>query len=362
MVALGPEEAEYLNAAARAHRQATGQLAGEAVRVGRREFQVGDEVRALRRHTELGGVAAGTTGVVTAVEPESRRLTIRWPVITATLSAPDRRGSGIAHAYATTPAYARRHPGPILALGHVRRVAPGLEPAAMYCLAPEPPAPDRSAAPAPLAGLLAELGRTAQAGLSSPMPPPRTEGSLSSLVAERNEIAARLLASAPPAAGGDLRRLAEERAWVDAGPNRPDRVARLAALDRRETLLLDQAGYRRAWIEQHREVIFRWVRLEQDILRRQAALGRGAEMMPSRAVMAAHGPAPERDAESRQAWRQAAEAIEVYRDCRGLPDAPLVLDHRSADERRVLAACRAVERSRTAGLDLDLWPAGQGSR
>jgi hypothetical protein len=57
---------------------------------------------------------------------------------------------------------------------------------------------------------------------------------------------------------------------------------------------------------------------------------------------------------SRRAWRQAAQAIEVHRARRQLPDEPLVLDHHRADELRVAVACRAAERARTAAHELGL--------
>jgi hypothetical protein len=211
---------------------------------------VGDEVRALRRRRELGGVTAGTTGVVTAIDPDRQRLTIRWPSTTATLSPREPGTSALVHAYATTPIYARRHGGPVLAFGDVRHLAPGLEPTATYCLAPDPPALARSGSRPPLSG---------------------------------------------PA---------------------------------------------------------------QDLLRRQEALGLAAEILPSRAVIAALGPVPAEDGESRRAWRQAARAIEVRRESQGLPDGPLVLDDRHGEDRRVLAACRAVERARAVGRELDLTRAG----
>jgi hypothetical protein len=242
MIALGPQEADFLNAVARAHRQAMGQLRGPVVRAGGREFQVGDEVRALRRRQELGRVAAGTIGVVTAVDPSRRRLTVRWPTITRTLSAEELPRSAVAHAYATTPVYARRHPGPLLALGDVSRLVPELQPTVLYCLAPEPPALARSRAPA----------------------------------------------------------------------------------------------------------------LDQEIARRQSALGRAAEIRPTRAVIAAVGPPAALNEAARRAWRAAAQAIEVHRERRRLPDEPLVLDHRRADELRVAVACRAAERARTAGHEVGL--------
>jgi conjugative relaxase-like TrwC/TraI family protein len=234
MVALGPQEADYLNAAARAYRQAIGELRGPALRAGGREFQAGDEVRALRRRPELGRVPAGTIGVVTAIDPAHGRFTVRWPAITVTLSATDRPASAVVHAYATTPAYARRHAGPLLALGDVSRLLPELRPSVVYCVAPGPPA------------------------------------------------------HAP------------------------------------------------------------------EIVRKQVAIGRAAEIRPTRAVVAALGPPPAGDDGARRAWREAAQAIEVHREGRQLPDEALVLDHRRADELRVAVACRAAERARTVAHELGL--------
>jgi hypothetical protein len=234
MVALGPQEADYLNAAARGHRQAVGELRGPALRAGGREFQAGDEVRALRRRPELGRVPAGTIGVITAIDAAHGRFTVRWPATTVTLSATDLPRSAVVHAYATTPAYARRHAGPLLSLGDVSRFLPELRPSVVYCLAPEPPA------------------------------------------------------QAP------------------------------------------------------------------EIVRKQAAIGRAAEIRPTRAVVAALGPPPTGDDVVGRAWREAAQAIEVHRERRKLPDEPLVLDHRRADELRVAVACRAAGRARTVGHELGL--------
>lgn len=234
MVALGPQEADYLNAAARAHRDAIGELSGPALGAGGREFQVGDEVRALRRRPELGRVPAGTMGIVTAIDPAHARLTVRWPASTVTVSATGLPRSALAHAYATTAAYARCHAGPLLALGDVSRLLPELEPSVLYCLAPEP-----------------------------------------------------------------------------------------SGLDREN-------------------------------VRKQAALGRAAEIRPTRAVVAALGAPPAGDDRARRAWREAAQAIEEHRERRQLPDEPLVLDHRRADELRVAVACRAAGRARTVGHQLGL--------
>ncbi len=71
----------------------------------------------------------------------------------------------------------------------------------------------------------------------------------------------------------------------------------------------------------------------------------------------------------REAWRQAAGALEAYRQRWGLADDPAALclggpsrarepstavePLRRAEERRVLAACRAVGRARSLALEAD---------
>jgi hypothetical protein len=111
-----------------------------------------------------------------------------------------------------------------------------------------------------------------------------------------------------------------------------------------------------------------WAALGGAVARRAAALGVAAEARPSRTVLAELGPPPATERE-RQAWRDAATAIEAFRDRWGLPDDPDVLaldspgdgrqEGRSADRIRVLAACRGVvrqqrgqERTVAGGLEL----------
>jgi hypothetical protein len=364
MVAIGPEEAEHLNRAARACRQAAGELAGPAVRVGRREFQVGDEVRALRR---LRGADPGTTGIVTAIDGERQQATIRWPTATVSLRLADLTRSPIGHAYATTPAYMRGRSSPVLAWGDMRRVAPWLEPTAIYGLAPDPPTQARAPTTGPLAHVLAEVG-PGRSVISKGGPACRP---LSDLITERDAIATRLVITAPHDARPALRRLAEDRAWVEAIPDRADRADRVADLNQRAVDLVAAANRRSAWLAAHHRAMDRWAYLNQAIAGRELALGRAAELRPSRAVVAALGPRPPEEAAARRAWRHAAQAIEAYRDRWGVPDQPLTLDrHRHAgrrtderadqlaeelaDELRVLAACRAAQRARTMGQARDV--------
>jgi ATP-dependent exoDNAse (exonuclease V) alpha subunit len=52
-----------------------GQLGGERVIAGGREFGVGDHVRALKNHRDLD-VDNGDRGIVVAVDPDRRELTV----------------------------------------------------------------------------------------------------------------------------------------------------------------------------------------------------------------------------------------------------------------------------------------------
>jgi hypothetical protein len=98
--------------------------------------------------------------------------------------------------------------------------------------------------------------------------------------------------------------------------------------------------------------------------RRADALAAAAEIRPTETVLAHLGPPPTDGAE-REAWRAAARAIESYRDRWDLPDRPHHLDldarepgldlSRRSDQLRVLAACRAVERTNAP----ELAPAGR---
>ncbi len=161
MVALGPPEAEALNAEARRLLQREGVLHGPVLRCRGQHWQAGDEIRVLRPDARFGAARAGTVGTVTAVDPATATLTIRWPGSTeaagpappatkpagaapattkpagaapaatpagtpvgpapgrtTTLSATQLAGAPARHAYATTPSYLRTAaPGPIACLG-----------------------------------------------------------------------------------------------------------------------------------------------------------------------------------------------------------------------------------------------------
>jgi hypothetical protein len=124
MMAERHRDAELLNRAARARLRDDGTLAGPALHVAGRQFQVGDEVITLTQtghtlvpagRTRSAYIRTGTVGVVTAVHldpdrPERQALTVRFPGRGdvrvgwgyLTHSFPDGRDGGLAHAYALT--------------------------------------------------------------------------------------------------------------------------------------------------------------------------------------------------------------------------------------------------------------------
>ncbi len=381
MVALGIEEAEHLNSAARAVRLQRGELKGPSVEIGGRPLSPGDEVMALKRDGRLGGVPGGTVGRVTAVDPTEQRATVVWEgrddaVTVAADRAASNRGVPLGYGYATTPAYLRAgHDGPVLGLGHVEAVAPRLRPDRIYAVVPAPAAAqgaDRDWVRLdPLNTLLSEVGGRSHSGAGVAVPGDASR-SLADLAMERDRLGDHLRASAPPDTGAEHRRLTEERDWLASVPDRPghrERAAALAEVDGRLAALDARAQERPRWQEQHRDQLERWAHLSQALAWRQAALGRGAEIRPTAAVLAQLGPPPI-DAGARPLWRRAAVAVESHRERWSLPDRPLELSAelslgtpapgelgRRAGELRILAAARDLQPGRRRDLSqAPSWP------
>ncbi len=386
MVALGPEEAEYLNGMARAIRAQAGELRGPSVVLGGRSFQAGDDVLALRRDASLGSVRGATRGRVTAVDADDKSVTVQWQGLeeprTITSGQSGTRAPPLAHSYATTPPYLRDgHDGPILSLGNVEAVAPRLHPDRVYDVV-TPSTLDRtldrtrdraagSTQTRHMTALLAELPngddhRTARELAADASRP------LSELEPERDRLADYLNATAPPDARPALRRLSEERDWLVSIPDRlrrPEHTAALADLDRQGAALNGATHDRALWLEGHRDQLERWADLSQAAAWREEALGRAAEIRPGVAVVSAIGLPPRATDHTHEAhqsaWRRAAGAIEAHRERWGLPDRPLELHHgrvpqtgltRRAGELRVLAAADELQRNR--GADRSLGPPG----
>jgi hypothetical protein len=337
MAALGPDEADYLNQLARAQRTAMGELHGPPLRIGAREFQAGDEVRALKRDPRLGSAPAGALGQVVGVDPQRGELTIRWPTATVTVpkSALAHR-SPLTHAYATTPAYLNRAPpGPIFALGNIDLAT------TLYTVAPAQP---RLHAHDQLNGIAVHVKVVPAVSAAD------ASRSLKDLGAEREQLRHDLFTRAPVDALPQLRRLDEEREWIESRRQSPQRDAKLADLDQSRAELQTSHQKRTAWLEQHRDQLARWADLGATMAWREHALGTAAELRPSRAVLASLGPPPD-GLDARKRWREAAMAIEAHRDRRQLPDQQLSLSPTHLDDLRVRAACRAAERARDLDLD-----------
>jgi conjugative relaxase-like TrwC/TraI family protein len=338
MVALGPEEAEHLNRLARASRAAAGGLTGPVITAGGRDFQAGDEVRIVRRDRRLG-VSAGRLGQVTGVDPARGEVTVWWGDRSRVVAAATLAGGSVTHGYATTAPFVRHdRPEAVLALGPYS----GRD-AVVYICSPMPirrPGSDRVEA------LISALSPPARA---RPCP---AEQSLAELAGERNRLAAALLAAAPADRSAELRRLDEDLAWLAASPAH-GAPARLADLRQRREALGQEQSLRAAWLETHREDLERWAALEAAASWRTEALARGAELAPTRAVTDRLG-LPPADERSRGTWREAAGAIEAYRDRWAIPDGPLPdrgtpdpawEPARQLDQLRMLGACRAAGRN-----------------
>jgi hypothetical protein len=114
MLALGVDEARFLNSAARHFLANHGELTGPVLQTPRRAFQAGDRVIALGRLTP--DAPAGHGGQVVEVRPRCSQVMVAWDrqgVEVIDRSAASRLGYG----YAVTPAVARWTRQPLVLLG-----------------------------------------------------------------------------------------------------------------------------------------------------------------------------------------------------------------------------------------------------
>jgi conjugative relaxase-like TrwC/TraI family protein len=358
MVALGPDEAEYLNVLARARRVSAGELTGPVLRAGSRDLQAGDEIRVLHRDRRLA-VPAGAVGLVVGVDTGRMEATVQWSERRAAVPVAALAGPSLTHAYATTPAYVRPGDrgqlfvlGPPAGIGFTAGVTAGVT---AYVVAGEALWRPRGLDPV----------EDMVAALDPPIRPVRgkAERTLAELGEERDRLGARLGSEAPRSVTAELRRAEEDRVWLAATAATDDRGG-TAGGEQREDSLRRQHADRARWLEAHRDELERWVGLDAAIAWRTQALAVGAELAPTRAVADRLGGAPQ-DEGGRRAWRRAATAIEVYRDRWALPDEPLPHSRspaadwdrtRQSDHLQLTSACRTAERAasleRAAGDEL----------
>ncbi len=102
MVAARHADVDDLNARARAHVDAAGQLTGPTLELDGRPYQTGDRVMTLRNQRRLG-VRNGTFATITDVDVEGRALTIRTDHATTHLLPAEYLDAGhVRHTYTTT--------------------------------------------------------------------------------------------------------------------------------------------------------------------------------------------------------------------------------------------------------------------
>lgn len=388
MVAPGPGEAALLNREARARLRAAGRL-GETLPGTGSDLAVGDRV--MPRWTRPGwDLAAGTEATVVGLGPGGQDLRLCCEGRETSVPLAGLRPSQLVHAYALTPADARRRgPDRTLVLG-------GPE-----VLSPAGPGPDGSdssrrsfylvdtgtLAPSPARGAADRL-----LGLARPATPPGpvsgaapgvTRDPPGDMGRELDRLRRDLLRSLPADPGPALAAIAEEREVVARGLAQarmaqsradesradgsrgktaraePGRAAQAragaAALVERWEAAAGRLGVRQAeveamvrgreeWVVSRGQDLTRYRTLTEAVELRSRALVRAAEIAPGAHVLEALGPRPEGLAQ-RGAWQEGVAAIESWREQWGGPDPALPLGPEAvgASPRDVEAI---VERSR----------------
>lgn len=181
---------------------------------------------------------------------------------------------------------------------------------------------------------------------------PDRERSLAALGHESDSLRAAILAGLPPDPSREFRNLADDRAAVELGlanartlaPGLVPHWQRAAARVGERQLELDQiGGERQRWLEEHRGDLVRYGQLIGAAADRQALLGRVAELVAPERVVELLGPRRHDPAE-RAVWREAAGAVEGFRERWGITDDAHVLGH---EQGRPADRAGRVERSDT---------------
>ncbi len=321
--------------------------------VGRREMAVGERVL-IGRGGRDSRLATGARATVTGVDVERRVLDLRTDQgRTLSMSAMTAAEVDLRHAYATTVREARKvRPVRALVLGEGRAVCGAAGDDHRYVVdgvgrSGRRATPEVLAAPE-LVGSLGPLGRRlddVERRLARSLAPDPT-AALARLDQEQARTVDRLIAarSARLDATARLEGLGARRAWPGRRAAREeaqdvrtelsfreaevrrweDRGARLG--DRRRELEADAAN-RTAGLTSRRSDLASREILVQATSRRERVLVRAAEVSPPSYLVAELGPRPSAPIE-RAAWRQAALAVESYRERWGVGDCQLALGER----------------------------------
>lgn len=346
MVARTRAEIDVLNEAARARMSEAGNL-GEVVRAGRMELAVGDRVLLRWGNDRLGCTPENLTRIVGFSDAggaaEARELILRTDTGVQTMLACNRLHPGqLAYGYTLTADEARHldQPADCLVLGgpEVMERGPAPSPAlaarlSYYLLDTEAihrPHLPRTRAP----DQLRDLAMQAMAGAVQVQMPDRAR-SLAELRPELEGLRRELLGTLPPDPTRQLAELADELAAIRLGRTNatafaPALVPRWEAaahsVAERQTHLEQVAVRRQAWVVANQPVLARCMELERAVEERRLALGRIAEVMEPSYVVSVLGPRPAEPAD-RAAWREAAGAIESFRERWGVTGTEKVLGH-----------------------------------
>jgi hypothetical protein len=296
---------------------------GPAVRAGGRDYCAGEPV-IVRRSSPPLGLTRGRTGTVVGVDPQHRQLSILFAGDKGPVQLDARRvaPSVLAHGYALVTSRRRVPPGPVFTLDGGRRSTSGHAQVHHYVIAGRDALSNQRTHRDPLTRLAHAVGPAPPAAGRSPRP--GLCHSLDDLTAERLLLATRLRAGLahlpgrrgdPDLAAAALDDAREERDaarhWAVSGV--PGAAARLAAAEAAVQHREHAAMRLNEWIRAHHPELAELARLDQTIASRTELIGRAAELLPGRELVAALGPPPERPLD-RRAWRAAAVALETGRD------------------------------------------------
>ncbi|HWC40324.1 MAG TPA: MobF family relaxase, partial [Acidimicrobiales bacterium] len=377
MVATSGRDRDALNAAARAELAAAGRL-GESMTLGHRDMAVGDRV--LIGRGGRAGVPTGTRATVVGLDAERRMLELRTERGRAvSMSATKAMGVELRHAYATSPREARRT-RPDLALvlgeGRVARASGGTD--RCYVVdgvgrsgPADPYHPSASTARQPMArtpSSLSDLGRrldgVEQRLARAVAPDPTAELAHLDQEQARTDVRLHAARSARSDAAARLDDLGARRSWTRRRVAREDTQQTRAELGHRTSEVqrwearLEQLGERRRELEANgaarsarlasqRPDLDRREVLVGAVNHRQHVLARAAEISPPGYLVGELGPRPSAPVD-RAAWREAARAVESYRERWGVGDPDRALGEGLADGVRPPSVEQRLQRDAAA--------------
>ncbi|HEX8741505.1 MAG TPA: MobF family relaxase [Thermoleophilaceae bacterium] len=380
MIALRRSDVADLNDRARALMRASGRLGPDGLRVGERDFAVGDQVVTLKNAGRLD-VVNGTRGIVTAIDQAAGELALRT-TDGRDLCLPrvyledetERGGPTLDHGYAITGHKAQgmtTEKAFVLGSDDLYRewgyvaMSRGSEENRLYVVAPSArerheyaPVEHR---PDPLGRVAGELGRShAQvAAIDVAARDGLTRMTTAELVTERTRLAEGIGAT-PDVRVAELERIAEQRSTAeraaDAARRRAGEGARSfrrrfrrdppsAAADR--AIEAQARGRARQLVTRERELeaaipapsrrsperarqVARYAAIGEELDRRHRTAVRAALVARPDYLVAELGSYPERPS-ARRAWGSAATGVETYRQAFGVNDAKSALGHEPSE-------------------------------